>query len=97
MYSKYPAFLSVTVGSYETELTQSITLTRPMSVMEEEKTGDIYAYGSSDDCPNTNEHQLYNTELTEQQKQQHSETNALNLLPRLPGEVKASILNIFYS
>lgn len=72
-----------------------------MSVMEEEKTGDIYAYASSDDCNDSNQHQLYNENgLTEQQKRQHINTakeiekTTLNLIARLPGEVRASTLNI---
>lgn len=72
-----------------------------MSVMEEEKTGDIYAYASSDDCVDSNQHQLNKeNRLTEQQQRQHInagkeiEKSALNLIARLPGEVRASTLNI---
>lgn len=48
-YRKYPGNLSVTVGSYKPELTRSVSLTRPMSVLEEEVTGDIYTQGSDNE------------------------------------------------
>lgn len=70
-----------------------------MSVMEEEKTGDIYA---DDDFHNANDVHLRHDDnvLTEQKIQQHingtnsqTETITLNVAARLAGEVKASILN----
>lgn len=48
-YRKYPGNLSVTVGSYKPELTRSVSLIRPMSVLEEEITGDIYTQGSDNE------------------------------------------------
>lgn len=92
---RYPASLSVTVGPYKPELQQSISISRPMSVLEEEITGDIYTR-SSDDDDNERTELIHDTsaELNEvkQSKSMGSNSNrndfkAMNLESRLPGQV----------
>lgn len=86
-YSReYPAYLSVSVESYQAELTRSISLIRPMSVLEEEVTGDICSYGSDseDVCEQSRTH-------AGQQFENLAETTNAKLLKletRLPGQVK---------
>lgn len=88
--SKYPASLSVTVSSYQPESTQSVSLTRPMSVLEEEITGDIYTCDSdgeefSEQLSKPND-KNFDQNLPE--KLNRNEIKMLNLESRLPGQVR---------
>lgn len=100
---KYPAFLTVTVGSYQPETTCSVSLTRPMSVLEEETTGDIYTCASDGDEPMDDQcHQVVSSLATENPLQNHRnslnriETKVLKIKPRLPGQV-IEMFFIFFS
>lgn len=93
-FRKYPAYLTVTVGSYQPESTGSVSLTRPMSVLEEETTGDIYTCASDgDDHIDEESHQLTSRTAPENpaQNQQNGinrvETKMLKIKSRLPGQV----------
>lgn len=100
-FRKYPAYLTVTVGGYQPETTGSVSLTRPMSVLEEETTGDIYTCASDgDDQIDEESHQLTAHSVAEnpvenrQQSLNRPEaTKILKIKPRLPGQV----LNWFHS
>lgn len=94
IFSKYPAYLTVTVGSYQPETTCSVSLTRPMSVLEEETTGDIYTCASDGDDPiNEQSHQVVSNSATEKPAQNHrnspnrNEAKILAIKSRLPGQV----------
>lgn len=96
IFRKYPAYLSVTVGPYQPETTTgSISLTRPMSVLEEETTGDIYTYASDADEPIDDQtHQVASGASGEKQLQPNRsnsvnriEAKILKIKPRLPGQV----------
>lgn len=96
-FRKYPAYLSVTVGSYQPETTRSVSLTRPMSVLEEETTGDIYTCGSDGDDLIDEQSQAIPMSSNERAPTQghrgsifnRSETKTLNLESRLPGQVSS--------
>lgn len=98
IFRKYPAYLSVTLGSYQPETTTgSVSLTRPMSVLEEETTGDIYTCASDADEPiDDQSHQVASGLSIENRSQQNHpnalnriETKVLKIKPRLPGQVSA--------
>lgn len=94
-FRKYPAHLTVTVGPYQPETTGSVSLTRPMSVLEEETTGDIYTCASDGDDPiDEQSHQVTSRSATENPLQNHRnnlnrvEAKTLRIKPRLPGQVR---------
>lgn len=87
----------MTVGSYKPELARSVSLRRPMSVLEEEITGDIYTQGSNDEDQN---------EKVDAKTQISGESNSKKVLvashleSRLPGQVSKTTLthiNIYNS
>lgn len=91
-FRKYPAHLAVTVGSYQPETTGSVSLTRPMSVLEEETTGDIYTCASDGDDPiDEQSHQVTSHSATENplrnSMNERVEPKTLKIKPRLPGQV----------
>lgn len=92
---KYPAYLSVTVGSYQPETTHSISLTRPMSVLEEEMTGDIYTCASEGDDGIEEPIETANSTAKQNQSQNTRENMNKSVLKvkyetRLPGQVNSS-------
>lgn len=94
-FRKYPAYLTVTVGAYQPDTTGSVSLTRPMSVLEEETTGDIYTCASDgDDQIDEESHQLTAHSTAEnavddrrQSLNRLETTKLLKIKPRLPGQV----------
>lgn len=99
-FRKYPAYLTVTVGAYQPETTGSVSLTRPMSVLEEETTGDIYTCASDgDDQIDEESHQLTSRSATENSLKNHPnslhrvEAKTLKIKPRLPGQVCTSFIS----
>lgn len=93
LFRNYPAYLNVTVGSYRPETTRSVSLTRPMSVLEEEMTGDIYTCCSdADDRVDVpSQAGISTTEQNQPQSSRESlnksESKMLKLETRLPGQV----------
>lgn len=87
IFRKYPAYLSVTVASYQPEPTRSVSMTRPMSVLEEEMTGDIYTCASDGDEASEQICQAVNVSNHHQQNEHIHQTRILNLESRLPGQV----------
>lgn len=86
-FRKYPAYLSVTVESYRPESTRSVSLTRPMSVLEEEITGDIYTCASDGDEPSEQISQKANANDQHSMHNSVHQTRILKLESRLPGQV----------
>lgn len=91
MLSKYPAYLAVKIGSYKPELTRSISLRRPMSVLEEEITGDIYINASDIEDANENNEENYDGNRGDSQldliSTDRKERKMQNVEIRLPGQV----------
>lgn len=85
--------MAVTVGSYQPETTRSVSLSRPMSVLEEEITGDIYTCASDGDDPIEEQSQAATSTAEPQQSlsvrenSSRMESKTLNLASRLPGQV----------
>lgn len=87
--------MTVTVGAYQPDTTGSVSLTRPMSVLEEETTGDIYTCASDGyDQIDEESHQLtaHSTAENTVENRRHSlnrfdATKSLKIKPRLPGQV----------
>lgn len=73
------------MGTYKTELTRSISLNRPMSVLEEEVTGDICSYSSECEDLIEKESQM---EVLNAHKSENANAKILKLETRLPGQVK---------
>lgn len=86
-FRKYPAYLSVTVESYRPKSTRSVSLTRPMSVLEEEITGDIYTCASDGDEPSEQISQKANANDQHSMHNSVHQTRILKLESRLPGQV----------
>lgn len=89
--------MTVTVGSYQPGTTRSVSLSRPMSVLEEEITGDIYTCASDDDEPLDGQSQAAKSTVEPQHQPQslressnRPESKTLNLETRLPGQVSHS-------
>lgn len=84
----------MTVGSYQPETTHSVSLTRPMSVLEEEMTGDIYTCASEGDDGIDEPIQTANSTANQNQSQNTRE-NVNKSAPRvkyetrLPGQVNS--------
>lgn len=85
--------MTVTVGAYQPETTRSVSLSRPMSVLEEEITGDIYTCASDDDEAMAEQSQAANSTSEQQQSQSFRENSSriesktFDLESRLPGQV----------
>lgn len=97
----YPAYLTVTVSAYQPETTTgSISITRPMSVLEEETTGDIYTCASDGDEPiDEQSHQVASGSIENRSQPNPNsnlnriETKILKIKPRLPGQVLNLLLD----
>ncbi|XP_031640642.1 jouberin-like [Contarinia nasturtii] len=88
---KYPANLSVTVASYQHKSSQSVSLTRPMSVLEEERTEDIYTFATDDEKLSEQSYPEEKSKTNQRaEKLTHNpdrlESKMLNLKTRLPGQ-----------
>lgn len=82
------------MASYQPESTQSVSLTRPMSVLEEEITGDIYTCDSdgdelSEQLSKTDDKTFDKRSQILSEKSNRNEIKMLNLESRLPGQVRA--------
>lgn len=84
---RYPATLSITVKGYEPDLKRSMSFSRPMSVLEEELTGDICTNASAEPTVTATDSQPLRRKLNH--KQDELEIDApLKMIPRLPGQVR---------
>lgn len=92
----------MTVGSYQPDTTRSVSLTRPMSVLEEEVTGDIGTYASeSEDL--TEADKLSSHSVVEHKSRglvdstNKARSKIANSRSRLPGQVGAQYFHFIFS
>lgn len=96
VYFRYPAILSVTVGSYEPDLNHSVSLSRPMSVLDEEITGDICSEASDTKSEELDmSYTISRSATADSTSKGNGKRYGSKLLPRLAGQVCLCVLHFF--